>query len=170
MIFIGKRYTKKSTIDSNVVPFYRLDLKLGVWEDVYICQGNGDYEPPGRYRHEVAFDGSNIYILGGGTAEEAFEFNKVPVFNIETKQWRKLKTVKDVKNGMPKPRRCHGAVQISVNNDIHVFISGGYDGTNVFNDIWKLELSSLQWTLIMTCTLMMPSYFHSSAVTPEGNV
>lgn len=84
---------------------FRLDLKLGLWEDVYICQGNGDYEPPGRYRHEVAFDGVHIFILGGGTAEEAFGFSKIPVFNIETRQWKKLKTLKDPKHGVPQPRR-----------------------------------------------------------------
>lgn len=72
---------------------------------MYICQGNGDYEPPGRYRHEVAFDGVHIFILGGGTAEEAFGFSKIPVFNVETRQWRKLKTVRDPKNGVPQPRR-----------------------------------------------------------------
>lgn len=147
---------------------HRLDLKTGIWEDVYICQGNGEYEPPGRYRHEVAFDGTNIYILGGGTAEEAYEFFKIPVFNIETKQWKKIKSISDSKHGVPLPRRCHGAVQISTENDIHVFISGGYDGLTVFEDIWKLELSTLRWTLIESCTLCLPSYFHSSAVTPEG--
>lgn len=149
---------------------HRLELKTGIWEDVYICQGNGDYEPFGRYRHEVAFDGTNIYILGGGTAEEAYEFGKIPVFNVENRRWNKLKTINDSKNGVPQPRRCHGAVQISTDNDIHVFISGGYDGLTVFDDIWKLELSTLRWTLIETCTLALPSYFHSSAVTPEGKM
>lgn len=69
-----------------------------MWENVYICQGQADYEPEGRYRHEVAFDGKNIYILGGGTADDAFDFCEIPVFNIETRQWSRLKTNRDPKS------------------------------------------------------------------------
>lgn len=66
-----------------------------LWEAVYICQGKGDYEPAGRYRHEVAFDGKNIYILGGGTSVEVYDFHEVPVFNIEKCEWYQQKTLRD---------------------------------------------------------------------------
>lgn len=52
---------------------HRLNLKTGHWEAVYTCKGT-DNEPTGRYRHEVAFDGDRIYVLGGGTATESFDF------------------------------------------------------------------------------------------------
>jgi N-acetylneuraminic acid mutarotase len=52
---------------------HRLDMRTGVWECKYSCIGNLD-EPVGRYRHELGFDGEKIYILGGGTADEAFGF------------------------------------------------------------------------------------------------
>lgn len=68
-----------------------------MWEAVYICQGQSDYEPEGRYRHEVAFDGKNIYILGGGTADEVFDFFDIPMFNVDTKCWHRVKTKRDTK-------------------------------------------------------------------------
>lgn len=66
-----------------------------VWEAVYICTGKGDYEPAGRYRHEVAFDGKNIYILGGGTSREVYDFYEIPVFSIEKCEWYQQKTIGD---------------------------------------------------------------------------
>ncbi|KAK9731602.1 hypothetical protein QE152_g13549 [Popillia japonica] len=155
---------------------HRLNMKTFFWEAVYICQGQGDYEPEGRYRHEIAFDGQNIYVLGGGTAEHAFGFAEIPVFNIEKRQWYKQKTFRDhsnistANNGIPPARRCHGAVQIDCDNVVQVFISGGYDGTQIFDDLWCLNLKTYKWTLINTYTLPYPTYFHSAAVTPEGKM
>lgn len=74
-------------------------------------------------------------------------------------------------SGIPPARRCHGAAQLnSETDDIQVFITGGYDGEDVFDDLWKLELSTLQWTRIETCRLPRPTYFHSTAATPEGKL
>lgn len=70
-------------------------MKTLVWEPYYLCQGRGDYEPTGRYRHEVAFDGDCIYILGGGTAEEVFDFIDIPMFDLEMKKWHKRRTKRD---------------------------------------------------------------------------
>lgn len=72
-------------------------MKKKEWESVYIGQGLSDIEPEGRYRHEVAFDGCKIYVLGGGTSDEAFDFFEVPIFDIETRQWTKVRTKRDAK-------------------------------------------------------------------------
>lgn len=72
-------------------------MKTLVWEPVYICQGRGDYEPMGRYRHEVAFDGKCIYILGGGTAEEVYDFLDIPMFDLERREWHKRRTKRDTR-------------------------------------------------------------------------
>lgn len=71
---------------------HRLNLKTLMWEAVYVCQGKGEYEPAGRYRHEVAFDGRNIYVLGGGTSLDAYDFMDIPSFNIEKREWFQQKT------------------------------------------------------------------------------
>ena len=53
---------------------HRFDMRTRVWEAVYICSGKDQCEPKGRYRHELAFDGRKIFVLGGGTASEAYGF------------------------------------------------------------------------------------------------
>lgn len=103
----------------------------------------------------------------------AFDFEKIPVFDIEKKEWTSVKTYPDRKgkeDGYPEARRCHGAVQVEVNGNVQVFISGGFDGIVFFDDLWKLDLGTRTWTLIDTCKLPFPTYFHSSAVTPEGKM
>lgn len=72
--------------------------------------------------------------------------------------------------GYPEPRRCHGAVQISYNSNIQIFVTGGHDGENIFNDLWRLDLQTYQWTYFNLCRLPQPTYFHATAVTPEGKL
>lgn len=74
-------------------------MKTMAWEKVYICSGQEDYEPEGRYRHEVGFDGRYIYILGGGTTEDAYGFETIPSFDTEKCVWRKVKALRDMKKG-----------------------------------------------------------------------
>lgn len=153
---------------------HRLDLMKAMWEEVYICRGvNG--EPDGRYRHELAFDGTRIFVMGGGTVANVYGFEKIPAFNLNTKRWETLLTTGDPtipSPGVPAPRRCHGCVQLHSDGIQHssVFISGGYDGSNIFDDLWKLDLATLQWQCLSQCKLPRAVYFHSTAVTPAGQL
>lgn len=76
-----------------------MDLDKLLWEVVYLCNSQGDYEPKGRYRHEVGFDGEHIYLLGGGTNDEAYGFRYIPTFNIKKKTWFKQKAIRDFNRG-----------------------------------------------------------------------
>jgi hypothetical protein len=51
-----------------------------------------------------------------------------------------------------------------------VYICGGYNGAEIFHDVWRLELQSLQWTQMTKCSLPRAIYFHSAAVTPSGRM
>ncbi|XP_050451629.1 kelch domain-containing protein 10 homolog isoform X2 [Cataglyphis hispanica] len=152
---------------------HRFDLKNGIWETVYVCSGKEESEPHGRYRHELAFDGKMIYVLGGGTSTEAYGFSEIPAFDLETNRWRTLNTHGDSDEAMvPAPRRCHGSVQYTDEKSgiTSVVISGGYNGDRVFSDVWRLDLSTLQWTCLRECILPCPVYFHSAALIPEGRM
>lgn len=152
---------------------HRFDLRTNVWEAVYICSGQDQNEPEGRYRHEVAFDGKMIYVLGGGTATDVFGFSKIPAFDLKTNRWTILQTYGDTGDkSVPPPRRCHGSVQYKDEKTgvTSVFISGGYNGAYVFSDVWKLDLSLLRWTHLRKCGLPRPVYFHSAAITLEGRM
>ncbi|PSN30842.1 Kelch domain-containing protein 10 [Blattella germanica] len=147
---------------------HRLDLRTGIWEEIYICTGKVYGEPKGRYRHELAFDGTKIYLLGGGTADL-----EIPAFNLSTGLWENLVTRCDPDAppvGVPAPRRCHGCVQMPGNGhqQTSVFICGGYDGEEIFRDVWRLELQTLQWTRMLKSSFPRAVYFHSVAITPAG--
>lgn len=125
----------------------------------------------GRYRHEVARVDDKLYIIGGGTGEWAFELMEIPMFDLQTRTWSMLipKADDSLKDTLaPLPRKCHSAVQINTSNGVQVFVTGGSDGQSVFEDVWRLNVSSLQWTLMQKTVLPNPLYFHSSAVTSTG--
>lgn len=112
-----------------------------------------------------------LYIIGGGTGDWAFELKEIPVFDINTLKWKILITKSDdtLKEPLhPLPRKCHSAVQVETENDVQVFVAGGSDGQSVFDDIWRLSIKDLQWTLMQKTVLPHPLYFHSSAGTSFG--
>ena len=45
-----------------------------------------------------------------------------------------------------------------------VYMLGGYDGTEIYGDIWKLNLKTYKWTKL-AAQMPKPSYFHSAAIT-----
>ncbi|XP_032514024.1 kelch domain-containing protein 10 homolog [Danaus plexippus] len=149
---------------------YKLDLRTMVWGPVFIGTGQ-EGEPQGRYRHEVIRVGNKLYIIGGGTGDLAFELMEIPMYDLETNTWTKLlpkadDSKKDI--SAPLARKCHSAVQIETENGVQVFVAGGTDGQSVFDDIWRLDISKMQWTLMQKTVLPHPLYFHSSTVTSNG--
>lgn len=98
---------------------------------------------------------------------------EIPAFNLVTGSWESLVTRSDPDApapGFPTSRRCHGCVQVpgSGQQEMAVYICGGYNGSEMFHDVWRLELQSLQWTQMVKCCLPRAVYFHSVAVTPAG--
>lgn len=76
---------------------------------------------------------------------------------------------RDPRNSVkPRPRKCHSAVQIDTPSGVQVFVAGGSDGAQVFEDMWRLDVAKLQWTLMKKSMLPNPLYFHSSTVTSSG--
>ncbi|XP_041977708.1 kelch domain-containing protein 10 homolog [Aricia agestis] len=149
---------------------FRLNLQTLEWEPMFVGTGQ-EGEPLGRYRHEIARLGNKLYILGGGTGDWAFELKEVPMFDLDTKSWTIQATKSDDSlrdNSAPLPRKCHSAVQVNTPNGVQVFVVGGTDGHSVFDDIWRLDIASMQWRLMRKSVLPYPLYFHSSTVTSYG--
>lgn len=149
---------------------FRLDLRTYTWDQVFIATGH-EYEPMGRYRHEVVKVENKLHVLGGGTGDWAFELMDIPVFDLDTAKWSRLEAKADTSMSeplAPLARKCHSAVQIDTPGGTEVFVVGGTDGVGVFDDIWKLNMKTLQWTVIRDAYLPHGLYFHSAAVTPQG--
>jgi hypothetical protein len=150
-------------------------LLTKIWECVYICrQDIRETDPPGRYRHEIAYDGANIYVFGGGTSNQAFDLLDIPTYNIEANCWQNTETYPDPcipePGGYPESRKCHSCVQITSSEGIEVVITGGYDGRRYFTDIWKLNLRTLTWKKFQKTALSQPLFFHDASSHPDGSM
>ena len=119
---------------------YRYSLLKHTWDYVR-CEN----PPIPRYRHESVCDHERFYVIGGGMTsrdpEEFFQLDKIQSFCFGSKRWNDHVCYPCKTHGFPKRRRCHGCV---IFNSI-VYICGGYDGVNIFDDIWSLNLSTFQW-------------------------
>jgi len=154
---------------------HRLDLTQNPpkWSKLYNQQPGGEDEPRARYRHELCLYDNKIFVLGGGTSFMAERFDFLPTFCLANLTWSYTKTLPDPDatidvgdgNGYPDKRRCHGAVQ----DGFGVFIFGGYDGTEIYADAWRLDLRTLKWAKLPG-DLPRPVYFHASTVTEDGKL
>ncbi|KAH8032564.1 hypothetical protein HPB51_026017 [Rhipicephalus microplus] len=124
-----------------------------------------EFRPTRRYRHELAVYEDRIIVLGGGTAHDSLPLRKLPAFNTITLWWESLSTTPDPGHGFPAKRRCHSSVQYRNS----VFVCGGHTGTQVLNDVWRLDLPTLQWRRLHI-SLPSPVYFHAAAVTESGQM
>ncbi|XP_059614073.1 kelch domain-containing protein 10 homolog [Phlebotomus argentipes] len=155
---------------------HRLNLMTYEWELVYHCDENNEDDPPGRYRHELAYDGERIFVLGGGTSQVAFTLSKIPAFNLRTNTWAMVQTKPDPtisqpgdKTAFPEARKCHSCVQIESPHGPSAVIIGGYDSC-FYNDIWRLDLSTLEWRCFGKLSSFRPLFFHDATVTRSGCV
>ncbi|XP_053677109.1 kelch domain-containing protein 10 homolog [Anopheles nili] len=150
---------------------HRLHLPSKTWECAYECKQNIRDDPSGRYRHELAYDDYKIYVIGGGTSDSVFILTNIPAYDMKANKWEYLATKPDpLANlpGIPSARKCHSCVQIRTDQGLEVVVAGGYDGISYFRDIWKLNLSTLQWKKMQKSNLPYPLFFHDAAVTSDG--
>uniref|UniRef100_A0A0A9Z0Q3 Kelch domain-containing protein 10 n=1 Tax=Lygus hesperus TaxID=30085 RepID=A0A0A9Z0Q3_LYGHE len=148
---------------------HRLDLQTMVWEECYICKGLA-HEPRPGYRHEIAVDGRQVYILGGGTSDTSHGFRKLFVFNLDDYKWTAVETEGDRKTEdmYPRKRKFHSSVMVPGKRE--VIIMGGLDGSEFLGDTWKLDLVTLKWQRIDSMALPSPIDFHATSITPAGKV
>lgn len=149
---------------------YRLDLVTRQWEVVYRSDPNvNDDDPEGRYRHEIAIDNNYIYLFGGGTRERTFDLESIPAYDIRLNKWIHIHTYPDPYAGYPEPRKFHSCIQQTTDNGIEIIIAGGYKtDTVLFDDVWKLNLTTHRWTCYAQTKLPYKLYFHDATSTRNG--
>ncbi|KAH3819904.1 kelch domain-containing protein 10-like [Dreissena polymorpha] len=152
----------------------RLNLADLTWESLV---PKSAYVPEERYRHEVVHFKDKLYMIGGGTALTAFPLNEIDSFDIVSHRWEKVLTKPYHRKSRPKgvypsPRKCHSChlVVDSMNQEnADIYLIGGMSESKIEQYLWRLNLPSLQWTMISPrLRLPVPVYFHASAISSEG--
>lgn len=139
----------------------------------------GDIPPPLKGHSLLRYD--KRLILFGGTDGRSF-FNEGYFFDtgpctcfsflralshtvlspLDTNRWKRLETI-----GTPPCTRA-GHCSVIVGHD-QMLVIGGHDGTNYFNDIFKLNLDSGVWTQI-TIKATVPRMAYHDAVRVGRNI
>lgn len=94
---------------------------------------------------------------------QVYGFKTIPVINVDSGLWDMRRCLGDVIHGYPAARRCHSCVQLKD----EAFICAGYNGQDIFDDLWVINLVTLKWTCL-PATVPNPIYFHSASVTENG--
>ena len=48
---------------------------------------------------------------------------------------------------------------------LDAYIFGGYNGADIFGDVWRLDLDNLAWKKLPN-DMAEPAYFHGTTITP----
>lgn len=85
-----------------------------------------------RLSHTATQVGSYLFVIGGHNGQTYAQ--DVLLFNLTTLAWESK-----APHGVPPPGRGY---HVAVLHDARIFISGGYNGVNVFDDLWALDLGA----------------------------
>ena len=69
-----------------------------------------------------------------------------------------------VSNGEQKCAIVDFFIQCIFNN-LDAYIFGGYNGNDIFGDLWRLDLDTLAWKKLPN-DMAEPAYFHGTTTTP----
>ncbi|KAJ5163673.1 Kelch-type beta propeller [Penicillium coprophilum] len=115
--------------------------------------------PSGRYGHTLNILGSKLYVFGGQV--EGFFFNDLIAFDLNqlqspTNKWEVL--IPNSHEGGPPPGQIPPArtnhTIVSFNEKLYLF--GGTNGVQWFNDVWSYDYISNTWTEI-DCVGFIPA-------------
>ncbi|KAK8202245.1 Negative regulator of mitotic exit [Zalaria obscura] len=128
--------------------------------------------PPGRYGHSLNILGSKIYIFGGQV--EGFFFNDLVAFDLNALQqasnrWEIL--IQNTIDGGPPhgqipPARTNHSM-VTWNDKLYLF--GGTDGVQWFNDVWSYDPRTNSWTQL-ECIGYIPAAREGHASALVGDV
>jgi hypothetical protein len=134
-------------LSNELSDLWMFDTTAGKWEDI-----NDGKNPGGRHYHSMVYEYTNsrIYLFGGYDGDA--NTNDLWMYNLSRTAWE---LVDDGTGGSaPNPRSGHGMVYDSGQHAIMIF--GGADYASYFNDVWKFDLASKQWSEV-TVTATKPS-------------
>ena len=135
-----------------------LDTERLVWHQVK-CSGQ---IPGKRYGHSAHLLGSRMYIFGGkGPSNEYYK----DVYFLDLVEWVWV-CVSTVSQG-PTARFYHASELVGKKIVIH----GGWDGTDIFDDLWIFNTDSFAWMQPKVSGFApTPRYGHTITLVPDGRI
>eukprot|EP00475_Leptophrys_vorax_P027820 TRINITY_DN3974_c0_g1_i2.p1 TRINITY_DN3974_c0_g1~~TRINITY_DN3974_c0_g1_i2.p1 ORF type:complete len:590 (-),score=125.46 TRINITY_DN3974_c0_g1_i2:188-1957(-) len=141
--------------------------------------------PLERYSHSCSAVGGSLYLFGGcSISVDGLYFNDIFVLNTEQKQlllpWAGIPHVAHIERqdmlmwysvsasgDIPSPRAAHSMTVIGE----RLYLFGGNDGINLFNDLYCFETSSCVWSRLNTFgDVPAPRAGHTATLVVESSV
>ncbi|TGZ78041.1 hypothetical protein EX30DRAFT_310548 [Ascodesmis nigricans] len=157
--------TKKDERDILDETLYLLNTSTRQWSKA-IPPG---HRPRGRYGHTLNIVGSKLYVFGGQV--DGIFFNDLTSFDLNTLQhpgsrWEVVAPAGEGTSAdIPAPRTNHSIV--TWNEKLYLF--GGTNGTEWFNDVWSFDHRTSQWTQL-NCIGYIPYPREGHAAALVGDV
>ncbi|XP_014295758.1 kelch domain-containing protein 10 homolog isoform X2 [Microplitis demolitor] len=159
----------------NDLGVFRINPIIGNWEKLH--PENGD-DFPERYEDvELAFDGKKIFVFFVKLPSvKISELKTIHAYDIEQNRWFILNTIGDLNNAEPFPdgRINFGTGQLIdlESKNVNIIISGGINNTKMYDDVWQLNLHTLQWTCFKRFGLCLPKPIceHDAAISSSGKM
>ena len=132
------------------------------WRDITPTPGE---TPEARRYGSAIYDpvGGQVIIFGG-RGNSGF-LNDAWAFNVNTEVWQRL----DTSSVAPEPRFGHNAVYDPVGHQMVVW--AGQQGTLFFDDTWRLDLASLEWSNVSPAARPAARYGSAAIYDPvEGSL
>lgn len=141
---------------------YLLNTTTRVWTIANVAGA----KPSGRYGHTLNMLGPKVLVFGGQV--EGFFFNDLVAFDLNTlthahPRWE---LINPVDGNEPPPSRTNH-VAIAHNDKLYIF--GGTNGVDWFNDIWRFDPVTRTWTKLQ-CSGFVPEPREGHSASLVGDV
>ena len=134
-VFGGKRNV---SVNNDDIYFY--DFEIELWFKIYIDPKSIKPKKIDSFSLSLDVKNEKIIIFGGYYGKFT---NSLFYFHLNDNRWEKI-----ISNGIkPSQRAGHCA---ALYQDTYLYVSGGGDFHNKFNDLWCFDLSNLTWSEIYT--------------------
>jgi N-acetylneuraminic acid mutarotase len=144
VIFGGHYYSDKKIGFKYLNDTHYLNVKDSKWLKPY-CTGK---IPPPRYGHSSVYAGGYVIIFGGHGPKKMI-YNDLYTYDPSKFVW----LVANETGEAPQPRFNHTAnvySRYTVNIDKKMYIFGGWNGTEYFNDVITFDLEKMVWSKLET--------------------
>lgn len=144
---------------------YLYDIKNNTWSELH--DGTGD-APSKRFLHKcVYYDATNTMYLFGGTIQDTDNTTSDELwkFDLTTNTWSEIRITVGTK---PTKRGAHN---LEIDGNV-IYLFGGINGLipddTVYNELWKFDIITTQWTQLSGATNKNRS--GASSVIANGNI